>query len=189
LKNDILSFSKDEISILHILAMESKDCEHTGGVHLQVGDVAPDFVLRGTNDEDIHLDDLLENNVVLVFFTDTFTLISTGLANAFLNLHESLSSLGVTFIGIATEPLAALKTFIDDQEIPFIMASDFDRTVSKAYGVYADEIGSLRCVAKPSIIVIDTNAKIDYIWIRENEDATFPEVELIAERIIRSKLE
>ncbi len=157
-------------------------------IHLQVGDIAPDFVLPGTNDEDIHLNDLLDNNVVLVFFTDTFTLISAGLANSFLKLHESLSNLGVTFIGIATEPLATLKTFIEQEEIPFTMASDFDRTISKAYGVYADEVGSLRCVAKPSIIVIDTDGKIDYVWIREDDDS-FPEIDLIADRILKSKLD
>ncbi|MFW9833193.1 MAG: peroxiredoxin family protein [Candidatus Thorarchaeota archaeon] len=155
---------------------------------LQVGDTAPDFVLPGTEGEDIHLNDLLDNNVVLVFFTDTFTVISTGLAGSFLKLHESLSNLGVTFIGVATEPLSTLETFIEDQDIPFIMASDFDRTVSKAYGVYADEVGSLRCVARPSIIVIDTAGKIDYIWIG-HDDESFPKVEAIADRIIKSKLE
>jgi peroxiredoxin len=155
---------------------------------LQVGDAAPDFVLPTTEGDDVHLNDLLDNNLVLVFFTDTFTLISTGLAGSFLKLHESLSNLGVTFIGIATEPLSTLQTFIEDQGIPFTMASDFDRTVSKAYGVYADKLGSLRCVAKPSIIVIDTEGKIDYIWIG-HEDEEFPKVELIAERIIKSKLE
>jgi len=169
--------------------MENSNDEHPTDVHLQVGDIAPDFVLPSTKDEDIHLNDLLDNNVVLVFFTDTFTLISTGLANSFLKLHESLSNLGVTFIGIATEPLSAMKTFIEDQNIPFLMVSDFDRTVSKAYRVYADEIGSLKCVARPSIIVIDRDARIDYIWIREDDDTIFPDVELIAERIIRSKLE
>ncbi|MFW9925262.1 MAG: peroxiredoxin family protein [Candidatus Thorarchaeota archaeon] len=162
--------------------------ENEDDIHLQVGDIAPDFILPGTNDEDIHLSDLLDNNVVLVFFTDTFTLISTGLANSFLRLHESLSNLGVIFIGIATEPLAALKTFIEEEDIPFVMASDFDRTVSKAYRVYADEVGSLKCVARPSIIVVDTDGKIDYVWIGE-DDAIFPEIDLVADRILKSKLD
>ncbi|MFW9808137.1 MAG: peroxiredoxin family protein [Candidatus Thorarchaeota archaeon] len=165
-----------------------ENSKNEGDCSLQVGDTAPDFILPGTNDEDIHLNDLLDSNVVLVFFTDTFTLISTGLANSFLKLHESLSNLGVVFIGIATEPLAALKTFIEEEEIPFVMASDFDRTVSKAYGVYADEVGSLKCVAKPSIIVVDTDGKIDYVWVGEN-DALFPEIDVVADRILKSKLD
>jgi len=155
---------------------------------IKVGDVAPDFILPGTDGEDIHLYDLLDNNVVLVFFTDTFTLVSTGLAGSFLKLHESLSGLGVTFIGIATEPLTTLQTFIEDQGIPFTMASDFDRAVSKAFGVFADELGLLRCVARPSIIVIDTAGMIDYFWVGHEEES-FPKVETIADRIIKSKLE
>ena len=86
---------------------------------LEVGDVAPDFVLPGSNDQDILLRDLLDNNVVLVFFSDTFTPFTTGLADSFLHQHESLSNIGVTFIGISTEPISTLKRFIDDMEIPF----------------------------------------------------------------------
>ena len=155
---------------------------------LQVGDVAPDFVLPGSNNEGIHLQDLLDNNVVLVFFTDTFTLFSTGQADSFLHLHESLSNLGVTFIGIATEPLSTLITFVEDQNIPFVMASDFDRKVSKAYGVYVDELGNLRCVARPSIVVVDTDGKIDYIWVGQDGEA-LPKADEVADRIIKSKLD
>ena len=164
------------------------DPEKEGSPCLQVGDVAPDFVLPGSDGEDIHLQDLLDNNVVLVFFTDTFTLFSTGQADSFLHLHDSLSNLGVTFIGIATEPLSTLITFIEDQNIPFIMASDFDRKVSKAYGVYVDELGKLRCVARPSIIVVDTDGKIDYIWVGQDGEA-LPKADEVADRIIKSKLD
>ncbi len=155
---------------------------------LQVGDVAPDFILPGSNDDDIHLQNLLDNNVVLVFFTDTFTLFSTGQADSFLHLHESLSNLGVVFIGISTEPMATLKTFIEQEKIPFLMASDFDRKVSKVYGVYADVVGSLRCVARPSIVVVDTDGKIDYFWVGKIGES-MPKPEEIADRIIKSKLD
>jgi peroxiredoxin len=155
---------------------------------LQVGDIAPDFVLPGSNDQEIHLHDLLDNNVVLVFFSDTFTPFATGQADSFLHLHESLSNIGVTFIGISTEPISTLKTFIDDMEIPFLMASDFDRNVSKSYGVYADEIGGLKCVARPSIVVVDTDSRIDYIWIGQG-DQGMPKASEIADKIIKSKLD
>ncbi|MFW9909934.1 MAG: peroxiredoxin family protein [Candidatus Thorarchaeota archaeon] len=161
--------------------MQEKPC-------LQVGDVAPDFILPGSNDENIHLQDMLDNNVVLVFFSDTFTPFATGQADSFLHLHESLSNIGVTFIGISTEPLSALKTFIEDLELPFLMVSDFDRKVAKAYGVYADEMGSLRCVARPSIVIVDQDGKIDYIWISQ-EGEMAPKASDIADRIIKSKLD
>ncbi|MHA2426359.1 MAG: redoxin domain-containing protein, partial [Candidatus Thorarchaeota archaeon] len=156
------------------------------GFHcLETGDVAPDFVLPGSNDEDIHLLELLDKNVVLVFFTDTFTMYSTVQAEFFHRLHESMSNLGVVFIGISTEPMSTLKTFIEEQNIPFVMASDFDRNVSKTYGVYAEEVGSLRCVAKPSVVIVDTDGKIDYFWIGEL-GGNLPKVDEIADRIIKS---
>ncbi len=154
----------------------------------RVGDCAPDFVLPTSNDEEIHLEGLLENNVVLVFFSETFTLYSAGQAKAFTRLYESLSGIGITFIGIATEPVATLKTFIEEMEIPFIMASDFNRTVSKAYGVYASEIGGLKFVARPSIFVIDQKGEIDYVCIVQG-DQSLPDPDEIAENIIKSRLE
>jgi peroxiredoxin len=153
---------------------------------LETGDTAPDFILPGSNDEDIHLLELLDSNVILVFFTDTFTLFSTVQADYFHRLHESMTNLGVVFIGIATEPMSTLKTFIEEQNIPFVMASDFDRNVSKTYGVYAEEVGNLRCVAKPSVIIVDTDGKIDYFWIGEFGE-NLPKVDEIADRIVKSK--
>jgi peroxiredoxin Q/BCP len=164
------------------------ESEKEGTPCLQVGDLAPDFVLPGSNDEEIHLQDLLDSNVVLVFFTDTFTWFSTVQADYFHRLHESLSNLGVVFIGIATEPMSTLKTFVEEQTIPFLMASDFDRNVSKLYGVYAEKVGSLRCVAKPSVVIVDTDGKIDYFWIGALGES-LPQVDEIAERIIKSKLD
>jgi peroxiredoxin Q/BCP len=157
-----------------------------GSPCLETGDVAPDFVLPGSNDEDIHLLELLDSNVVLVFFSDTFTMFSTVQADYFNRLHESMSKLGVVFIGIATEPMSTLKTFIEEKNIPFVMVSDFDRNVSKTYGVYAEEVGTLRCVAKPSVVIVDTDGKIDYFWIGEL-GASLPKVGEIADRIIKSK--
>lgn len=154
----------------------------------RVGDCAPDFVLPTSNDEEIHLMDLLDNNVVLVFFSETFTLYSAGQAKVFTRLCKSLGNIGVTFIGIATEPVATLKTFIEEMDIPFVMASDFDRTVSKAYGVYASEIGGLKFVAKPSIFVIDQKGQIDYVCIVQGEQS-LPDPDEIAENIIKSRLE
>ncbi|MHA2348231.1 MAG: peroxiredoxin family protein [Candidatus Thorarchaeota archaeon] len=169
-----------------ILGMD--DSAEKGVLSLQVGDRAPDFVLPGSNGEDIHLQDLLDDNVVLVFFSDTFTPFATGQADSFLHLHESLSNIGVSFIGISTEPLATLKTFIDNIEIPFLMVSDFDRKVSKAYGVYAEKYGGLRCVALPSIVVVDVDGLIDYIWVGHGGEG-MPSAKEIADWIIKSKLD
>ncbi|MHA2142346.1 MAG: peroxiredoxin family protein [Candidatus Thorarchaeota archaeon] len=154
---------------------------------LRVGDCAPDFVLPTTDDVEMHLMDMLDNIVVLVFFSETLTLFSESQAEAFKRLHESLSNIGVTFFGIATEPISTLKTFIEDKQIPFLLASDFDRTVSKTYGVYASRItGGLTCVARPSIFVIDQASEIDYIWIGD-EDNPLPHPDEIADHIIKSR--
>ena len=156
---------------------------------LRVGDCAPDFVLPTTDDAEIHLMDMLDNIVVLVFFSETLTLYSEGQAEAFILLHDSLANIGVTFIGIATEPVSTLKTFIEEKQIPFPLASDFDRTVSKAYGVYTSQIaGGLTCVARPSIFVIDQNSEIDYIWIGEGVNP-LPHPDEIADHIIKSRIQ
>jgi len=151
-------------------------------------DIEGELELKGKYDEEIHLMDMLDNNVVLVFFSETFTLYSSGQAKAFTQLCESLSNIGITFLGIATEPVATLKTFIEEMNIPFLMASDFDRTVSKAYGVHASEIRGLKLVARPSVFVIDQKGLIDYMWIG-GEDSPLPNPDMIADHIIKSRTE
>jgi peroxiredoxin len=134
----------------------------------QEGQVAPDFFLSSVSGEKVRLLEMTGECVVLVFFPQSFTTFSTMEIRQFVQFHITLQALGAKVVGISVDPVEALRTFAQQEEIPFLLLSDFDRDAAKAYGVYAEERGGFRCVAKPSVFIINKSQRIVYRWVSEN---------------------
>lgn len=132
--------------------------------------MAPEFTLPAVNDEDVNLLELVGKCIVLVFFPQTFTTFSTMEIRQFVQQHIALQTLDATVIGISVEPVEALKTFAQQENIPFLLLSDFERKVAKAYGVYAEEISGFRSVALPAVFIISRKQRILYRWISKELD-------------------
>ncbi|MHA1960921.1 MAG: peroxiredoxin family protein [Candidatus Thorarchaeota archaeon] len=147
-----------------------------------VGDPAPDFALPSTQGETVQLLSLTDCPIVLFFLTDTFTFFSRGFSKFFEALHESLSIMEVAIIGVSTEPVEALCTFVDEEHIPYILVSDFDRQVSNTYGTLTDKIAGLTMVTRASVFVIDTKGRIAYKWIHD-EESPIPDADQIVDLI------
>lgn len=150
----------------------------------EVGDFAPDFALPSTCGETVRLMSLANNPIVLFFLTDTFTFFSRGFSDLFEGIHESLSMMEVTVIGVSTEPVETLCTFAEDERVPYLLLSDFDRQVSIAYGTLAERIGALTMVTRAGVFVIDRKGRIVYRWIHD-EDCEVPDIQKIVELISR----
>jgi peroxiredoxin len=151
----------------------------------QVGQKAPDFVLIDNDSQNFHLSEITDVPVILVFFSETLSDFSIQLAASFKKLHESLCSIGTVFLGIVAEPTPTLKTFIEEEGIPFRLLSDFDRKVSEEYGVLADSIDGLTLVAKPSVFVINSEGVLVYRWIGETHEI-LPNIEEVANAVLKS---
>ncbi len=142
------------------------DSDHLTGPP-QEGQMAPDFILPAVDEEEIHLIELSGSCVVLVFFSQSFATYDTMEIRAFVDSYLALKTLGATVIGISTEPVQALRTFAEQEEIPFPLCSDFDREVAKKYGVFEEEIDGFRHVARPAVFVINRKQRIMYRWVSE----------------------
>ncbi|MFW9799808.1 MAG: peroxiredoxin family protein [Candidatus Thorarchaeota archaeon] len=153
---------------------------------LNVGDPAPDFALPSIQGETVELLSLTGSPIVLFFLTDTFTYFSRGFSEIFEALHESLSMLEVTIVGVSTEPVEALCTFAEEEDIPYMLLSDFDREVSNAYGTLTDRIAGLTMVTCAGLFVIDKERKIAFKWI-QHEQSTVPDADQIVDLV--SKLQ
>ncbi|MBS3795744.1 MAG: redoxin domain-containing protein [Candidatus Thorarchaeota archaeon] len=134
----------------------------------QEGQTAPDFVLPSTTSQEVHLLEYRGQCVVLVFFPQTFTNFSTMQIRQIIQFHVALQTLGAVVLGISVEPLEALRTFADQEEIPFPLLSDFEREVAKAYGVFEEELDGFRHVAKPSVFVLNKKQRILYRWVSDD---------------------
>ncbi|MGV9169160.1 MAG: redoxin domain-containing protein [Promethearchaeia archaeon] len=134
----------------------------------QEGQIAPDFVLPATTSEKVQLLEYQGQSVVLVFFPQPFTTFSTMQVRQIIQFHIALQTLGAIVLGISVEPVEALRTFAEQEEIPFPLLSDFERQVAKAYGVFEEELNGFRHVAKPSVFVLDKKQRILYRWVSED---------------------
>ncbi len=153
-----------------------------------VGDPAPDFALPSTQGEIVRLLSLADSPIVLFFLTDTFTFFSRIFSKVFEALHESLSMVEVAIVGVSTEPVEALCTFAEEENIPYILLSDFDRQVSNAYGTLTERIAGLTMVTRAGLFVIDTKGRVAYKWIHD-EDGPVPDADQIVDLISELKSE
>lgn len=101
---------------------------------LTVGAEAPLFVAQGTGGE-VGLGALLESGpLVLYFFPRAMTSGCTAEAIEFNQLLSEFEALGVLVVGVSVDSVSRLQKFRDKYDLKFILASDEDRSVGKAYG-------------------------------------------------------
>jgi thioredoxin-dependent peroxiredoxin len=103
---------------------------------IHVGDKAPPFTAQTHAGGTAALADLLGNQVVVLFFYPRDgTPVCTAEACAFRDAYESFTSAGATVIGISGDSLDRHRDFAQQQKLPFLLISDADGALRKAFGV------------------------------------------------------
>lgn len=127
----------------------------------QVGDEAPDFELQATGDRKIKLSDFRgRKNVVLAFYpfdwSPTCSLQLPGLQEK-LNDFRSLET---EVLGISIDSRHSHNAFAEHLGLEFPLLSDFDKTVTRAYGVLRE--GGF---AERAMFVVDKRGIIRYVHV------------------------
>jgi thioredoxin-dependent peroxiredoxin len=103
---------------------------------LSVGDLAPSFRLPTSNGGYVSLQDFLgKKNIVVYFYPKDFTRGCTAEACSFRDSYEAFTDLGAEVIGISSDNESSHRDFAQQHKLPFILLSDVDGSVRKAYGV------------------------------------------------------
>lgn len=103
---------------------------------IQVGDAAPDFTAETQNGQTISLAEFRGKNVVvLYFYPKDGTSVCTQEACAFRDAYEDFVKAGAVVIGVSADTLERHKSFADQQRLPFMLVSDQDGLLRKAFGV------------------------------------------------------
>ena len=103
---------------------------------IQVGDKAPTFTAQTHSGGTAALADLIGNQVgVLFFYPRDGTPVCTAEACAFRDAYESFTCAGATVIGISGDSLDRHRDFAQQQKLPFLLISDADGALRKAFGV------------------------------------------------------
>jgi len=148
---------------------------------VEVGDKAPEFTLPSTIGDKIALNGLIgKDNVVLAFYVLDWTPVCTNEMCSFQNELQELEGLNAKVLGISVDSVFSHKEFAKKYGIGFPLLSDFNREVSKKYGVLHEEIFGLRGVSKRSIFVVDKKGVIRYKWVMEDPKVA-PNMEEIKE--------
>jgi peroxiredoxin len=139
-------------------------------MHLKIGQEAPDFNLYDTNKQKVTLSDSKsKTNVLLLFFPLAFTSTCTAELCSVRDNYNMYTSLNVEVLGISVDSLFVLNKYRETENYNFKLLSDYNKTVSTAYGaIYDTFIFDMAGVSKRSAFIIDKSGIIRYAEVLEN---------------------
>jgi len=103
---------------------------------VQVGDHAPDFTLTSQSGQPVSLADYRgKSAVVLFFYPKDGTPVCTKEACSFRDAYEDFVQAGAVVIGVSADSWENHRAFASGHRLPFILLSDADGALRKAFGV------------------------------------------------------
>jgi peroxiredoxin len=144
----------------------------------KVGEIAPDFTLRGTAGGKVTLSDLRgQKHVLLAFFPAAFSEVCTAEFCEMNDHWDQLAAPNVEVFPISVDAVDSLKEFKRKHGMHATLLSDFRREVSAAYGVLFGDFG----IANRAYFLIDTHGVIRWVHIEPHPGTRRDSSELIAE--------
>ena len=136
---------------------------------LKLGDPAPKFSLPSGRGEVVDVGACFgDTPVVLLFFPFAYTPVCTAEFCHFRDEWQHWGSLGCKVFGISIDSMFVTEKFRADLSIPFPLLSDFNKTVSAAWGALHEDLMGLKGVSKRATFVIDRTGKIAYAAVQES---------------------
>jgi peroxiredoxin Q/BCP len=124
---------------------------------LQRGDEAPDFSLPDQDGRSRRLSELLKAEpLILYFYPADFTPGCTREACDLRDLHARILAAGLKVVGVSPQSPESHRRFRDEHALPFVLLSDEDKRVIKAYGVD----GPLGIGVRRATFLIDSRRRI-----------------------------
>ena len=102
---------------------------------VDVGDVAPDFELRGTGGKTYKLSDYRGKNVVLAFYPGDATTVCTAQFCSYRDNSERIDELDAEVLGISPQSIESHERFVKEKSLNVPLLADEDLAVSRRYGV------------------------------------------------------
>lgn len=143
---------------------------------LSVGDRALSFTLYDQDRKQRSLDEFIGKPVVLAFFPGAFTGVCDTEMCTLRDSMQRFIAANAQVIGISVDPPFVLKEFATKYSLPFVLLSDFDRQVSRQYGVLFENLAGLDGyhTSNRAVFILDSAGIIRYIWIASPSPAVEP---------------
>ena len=124
---------------------------------LKTGTAAPDFTLPDQNGEIRRLSDFAGRRVILYFYSKDMTSGCTKQACGFAELYPQFREKDAVVIGVSRDSVASHKKFEEKYGLPFMILSDPELSVIKAYDVWQEKMN----YGKPTMGVVRTTYLIE----------------------------
>jgi peroxiredoxin len=133
---------------------------------------APDFTTKACDGEKIEdctlSKELGKENFVLAFFPLAFSSVCTNEMCQFRDSLAQLNSLKARVYGISVDSPFTLNALIKAHNLKFKLLTDFNKEISRSYGVLHEDLMGLKGVSKRSVFVIDKNGTVRYKWVSDD---------------------
>lgn len=150
---------------------------------LHTGEPAPDFSLYNSEKKLITLSDYRGKKVLLLFFPLAFTSTCTEELCSVRDNIAVYNKLESEVFGISVDSLYSLARYKQEQQLNFSLLSDFNKTVSIAYGTLYESFGfNMKGVSKRSAFVIDREGILRWSEVLENAGKV-PDFKMIEKKL------
>jgi peroxiredoxin len=134
-----------------------------------VGAKAPDFTLMNENREPVTLSEQLKKGpVVLAFMPAAFSGTCTTEMCTFRDSSSELEKLNAQVLGITVDTFFALGAWKKAEKLSETLLSDFNKDVTRSYGVLNPDMIGMKDIAKRATFVIDRNGVVRYKEVLED---------------------
>lgn len=152
---------------------------------VEVGQRAPEFTLLSDEAKNVTLSqELGKGPIVLSFYVFDFSSVCTAELCDFRDAFAELQRLNAKVFGISADSHHSHRAFRAAQNLPYPLLSDWNKSVSQAYGVLYDKLGPYRGVTKRSVFVLDREGVVRYKWVTEDAKVP-PDVKAVAREVAR----
>jgi peroxiredoxin len=132
---------------------------------LPVGSKAPDFTLKSRSPVDVEVkpsNNFGKKNTVLLFFPLAFTSVCTKEMCDITSGLGTYAGLGAEVLAVSVDSPVAQAAWAKQENITITLASDLNKTVTKAYDVLFPMLAGMGDTAARAAFVIDKSGVIQY---------------------------
>lgn len=129
---------------------------------MEIGSLAPDFSLTGSDGKTHKLSDYRGKKVILYFYPKDNTPGCTTEACDFRDNITTINDLNAVVLGISKDNLNSHNKFIEKFNLPFVLLSDEDKVVCELYDVIKEKnmYGRKTLGIERSTFIIDDNGNL-----------------------------
>ena len=136
---------------------------------MNVGQEAPHFSLYNSEKTKVSLSDFRGKPVLLLFFPLAFTSVCTAELCDVRDQMTLYNEADVTVLGISVDSVYTLAKYKEDQQLNFLLLSDFNKEVSRKYNSLYEKFGfDMEGVSKRAAFLIDSEGVIQYAEVLDN---------------------